>query len=154
VVILLTMLGIMLAIVLRMNADTDEQDRLVLQLCCLWVLMAVFHNSYDSILMLPVMVALWSEAQQLQRWSSEHIALWLLQFTLVLELPGLWWKLSNSFELSHYHWVGVFATHCDRLLVLGFFGWVAYRNRLPNATILGLPGVNGKTPKVTLAGLR
>ncbi len=55
---------------------------------------------------------------------------WVLQLAMVIELPGVWWKLSQAVDLSSFNWAGVFFSHFDRLLVLGLFIYLLNRARL------------------------
>jgi hypothetical protein len=94
-----SMLGGIGVIGLRGSAlERRQRDTIVLQLCCLWALMAVFHNSYDAIMLLPVMVGLYVLAVPGATMSNRcggTVALWVLQLALVLGIPGLWWRLSE-----------------------------------------------------------
>jgi hypothetical protein len=111
-----------------------QRDAVVLQLSCLWALMAVFHNPYDSILMLPVMMCLYSDAllrvSSDGRRSYDRLVLWCLQIALVVAIPGLWWKLTKRFDLSAYDFAGELISHFDRVLVIGLFAFIANRVRL------------------------
>jgi hypothetical protein len=115
----------------RLNAQ--QRDAAVLQLCCLWVLMSVFHNPYDTILLLPVLASLWwirvpHPSRSKQR--LDQTALWVLQLAMVVELPAVWWKLSKTIDLSAFNWAGVLLSNFDRLLVLGLFVYILNRVRL------------------------
>ncbi len=147
--ILLGLLGIICVIAWREGSLTPKQrDLFLLQLSSLWVLMAVFHNSYDSILMLPVMVALsisGSFRSSATKRSFDTLALWILQAALVLEIPGLWWKLGKRYDLSAYGSFGQLIGHLDRLMVIFFFFYLVKRvqsygsaQQLPPATRSGV----------------
>lgn len=113
--------------------NRPQRDAAVLSLCCLWLLMAVFHNPYDTVLLLPVFAALYAAALPrpfgARRWPEQAI-LAVLQLALVVELPGVWWKLSRAFDLSAVNWAGVLLAHFDRVLVVGLFVYVLWRTRL------------------------
>jgi hypothetical protein len=119
---------------LKSRLSRAERDAVVLQLCCLWLLMSAFHNPYDNILLLPVFAALWATARATHpSRSKEHqrtVLVWVLQLAMVVELPGLWWKLSQAARLSSFNWAGIFFSHFDRLLVLGLFIYLLNRVRL------------------------
>lgn len=117
----------------RTSLDTKQRDALVLQLTCLWCLLAVFHNPYDLILMLPVMAGFYSYMlPQVSRseWRQDVFALWLLQAALVAHVPGLWWKLARSVDVSGWNWAGQFLSHFDRVLIICFFVFIVNRLRL------------------------
>ncbi len=119
---------------LKSGPSRTERDALVLQLCCLWLLMSAFHNPYDNILLLPVLMGLWVVARATQPARSKErqskTLVWVLQLAMVIELPGVWWKLSQAVDLSSFNWAGVFFSHFDRLLVLGLFIYLLNRARL------------------------
>ena len=109
--------------------DARQRDLVILQLCCLWGLMAVFHNPYDSVLMLPVMVGLYSYVETAPSPAGRRharIALWVLQAALLIEIAGRWRALAKVVDLSAYQWFGTLLSQVDRLLVLGFFVFIAY----------------------------
>lgn len=112
--------------------DGRQRDLVILQLCCLWGLMAVYHYPYDSILMLPVMLGLYSYVETARSPSARsypghaRVALWILQAALVLEIAGRWRTLSKYFDLSGYDSFGALIAHFDRVLILGFFMFIAY----------------------------
>jgi ADP-heptose:LPS heptosyltransferase len=119
---------------LKSRLDKEARDAAVLQLCCLWVLMSVFHNPYDSTLLLPLMMGLWvapvaapAPSGSERRW--DRAWLWLLQLAMVVEVPALWWKLSKAYDLSAFGWAGALLAHVDRLLVLGLFIYIMNRVR-------------------------
>ncbi|HEX8493359.1 MAG TPA: glycosyltransferase family 87 protein [Pyrinomonadaceae bacterium] len=129
-IILLACVG--MAAWVKSKLDCRERNAVILQLCCLWLLMSVFHNPYDSILLLPVLMGLWpaSVRQPLEtkQWSNE-VALWVLQFAMVVELPTIWWKLSQTVDLSGFNWAGILLTHFDRVLLLYLFIHILNRVR-------------------------
>jgi hypothetical protein len=119
---------------LKSRLSHGQRDAAVLQLCCLWLLMSVFHNPYDTILLLPILMGLWPTASvphpsAIESWTAQA-ALWVLQLAMVLELPGIWWKLTKAYDLSAYNWVGVLFANFDRVLVLGLFVFILNRARL------------------------
>jgi hypothetical protein len=128
--IMLVLAAIIGLIGLRRNLVEERSgDQVMLQLCCLWGLIAVFHNPYDSILMLPVMMGLYAYARSTAAPSERlkaRIGLWVLQTALVLEVAGRWRTLSHYVDLSRYDLVGSLISHVDRVLVLGFFVFIAY----------------------------
>lgn len=129
-IVLLACVG--MAAWVKSKLDCRQRDAVILQLCCLWVLLSVFHNPYDSILLLPVFMGLWPAAvppPETRHWSNEA-ALWVLQLAMVVELPTLWWKLSQTFNLSGFNWAGILLTHFDRLLLLYLFIHILNRVRL------------------------
>lgn len=119
--------------VLKSRLSRHGRDVVILQLCCLWVLMSVFHNPYDTILLLPVLMCLWTTCvphpSGSKQW-TDRAALWVLQLAMVIELPGVWWKLSKSFDLSAFNWIGVLFANFDRVLVLALFVFILNRARL------------------------
>jgi hypothetical protein len=61
--------------------------------------MAVFHNPYDSILMLPVMFGLYSYVETAPSPAARRrarIALWVLQAALLIEIAGRWRALAKG----------------------------------------------------------
>ncbi|HEX7997126.1 MAG TPA: glycosyltransferase family 87 protein [Pyrinomonadaceae bacterium] len=118
---------------MKSRLSAGQRDAAVLQLCCLWLLMSVFHNPYDTILLLPLLVGLWVVSvpahANTKRWTDDA-ALWVLQLAMVLELPAVWWKLTKRFELSAFNWAGVVLENFDRLLVLILFVYILNRARL------------------------
>jgi hypothetical protein len=128
--IILGLAGIIGLVGLNKKLLVDRQgDLVILQLCCLWSLMAFYHNPYDSILMLPVMFGLYSYVKTAPSASARHqarVALWILQAALVLEVAGRWRTLSKYFDLSRYDAVGALISHFDRVLILGLFMFIAY----------------------------
>jgi hypothetical protein len=58
------------------------------------------HQSYDAVALLPLMLWLFAPTAVPHRVGASTSALqqrvfWLLQLTLVLGVPGIWWKLQN-----------------------------------------------------------
>lgn len=133
-VLLLALLGcIWLAAVIKSGLSRQQRDVVVLLLCCLWVLMSVFHNPYDSILLVPVLMALWVASVPhpfAPQRRHEQPLLWVLQMAMVIELPGVWWRLSQGRDLAAFNWAGAIMFHFDRLLVLSLFVYVLHRVRL------------------------
>ncbi len=111
----------------------QQRDAAVLQLCCLWLLMSVFHNPYDTILLLPLLMGLWvvsvPSPSGSKKW-TDGAALLVLQLAMIIEFPAVWWKLSKRFDLSAFNWAGVVLENVDRLLVLGLFIFILNRARL------------------------
>jgi hypothetical protein len=95
--------------------------------------MSVFHNPYDTILLLPLLMGLWAVSVPApfgaKRWTDEA-ALRVLQLAMIIELPAVWWKLSKRFDVSAFNWAGVVLENVDRLLVLGLFLFILNRARL------------------------
>jgi hypothetical protein len=122
-----------LVALLKSRLKRAQHDAAVLLLCCLWLLMSVFHNPYDTILLLPILMGLWAVAvphpAKPKLW-TDQAALWVLQLAMVLELPGIWWKLSKAYDLSAYNWAGALFANFDRVLVLGLFVFILNRARL------------------------
>jgi glycosyl transferase family 87 len=113
----------------RKLPEGRQRDLVMLQLCCLWSLTSVYHQTYDSILMLPVMFGLYSyieSAPSLDARRQARIALWVLQVELLIQVAGRWRALSQSIDLSAYAWFGTLLSQVDRLLVLCFFIFIAY----------------------------
>lgn len=132
--LLVVMLGCAASVaLLKSRLSTAQRDAAVMQLCCLWLLMSVFHNPYDTILLLPVLMGLWvvsvPHPARRRTW-ADRAALWVLQLAMVLELPGIWWKLSKAYDLSAYNWAGVLFSNFDRVLVLALFVFILNRARL------------------------
>jgi hypothetical protein len=134
---LILLLGCTLMVALmKSSLSRHERDRAVLQLCCLWLLMSVFHNPYDTILLLPVLVGLWAASVPHPAGSgrrTEQALMWVLQLAMVIELPAVWWKLSKTIDVAAYGWAGVILSNFDRLLVLGLFVYILNRVRLYGA---------------------
>lgn len=133
--LLLVLLLVCAALVgfLKSRLSRRVRDAAVLQLCCLWLLMSVFHNPYDTILLLPVLMCLGAACVPHPSGSKtwpDKAALWILQLAMVVELPGIWWKLSKTFELSAFNRVGVLFANFDRVLVLALFIFILNRARL------------------------
>lgn len=129
--LLLALLVTICVVALRRSALTRRQrDVVILQLSCLWVSMSVFHNPYDTVLLLPVMVGLWAmpapHPGASRRW-RDQLALWFLQVALVLELPGIWWKLEQRADVSRFAWAGWLMTNFDRVLIFCLFVYLAHR---------------------------
>jgi hypothetical protein len=126
-VILVLAGAVLLVAVKKARSDRRERDLVLLQLCSLFGLMAVFHNPYDSILLLPVMFGLYrtveTAASDFAR-RSARIALWILQAALLIEVAGRWRALSGRFGLSDYQLLGSLISQVDRLLLLGLFVFV------------------------------
>lgn len=133
-VLLVVLLGCAGALAfVKSRLSLAQRDAAILQLCCLWLLLSVFHNPYDTILLLPVLAGLWAASVPHPTRSKEwpdKTALLILQLAMVLELPGVWWKLSKAFDLSAFNWAGLLLSHVDRLLVLGLFIYILNRVRL------------------------
>jgi hypothetical protein len=132
--LLIVLLGCACAVAfVKSRLNVRERDAAILQLCCLWLLMSVFHNPYDTILLLPVLAGLWAASvphpSRSMHW-SDKTALWILQLAMVVELPGVWWKLSKTMDVSAFNWAGLLFSHIDRLLVLGLFIYILNRVRL------------------------
>lgn len=130
-VILLGCTGLVALIKCRLNSW--QRDMAVLQLCCLWMLMSVFHNPYDTVLLLPVFAGLWAMSLRHPSESGlwqDQAAMWVLQLAMVIELPAIWWRLSKITDVSSYNWAGVLLSNFDRLLVLGLFVFILNRVRL------------------------
>jgi Glycosyltransferase family 87 len=77
-------------------------DVLVLALCCAFATLALFHNSYDAVLLVPLLMWLcypWLESPSEPRLRSfapyDRLAVGVLQAALVIEIPGFVWKLTN-----------------------------------------------------------
>jgi hypothetical protein len=121
------------AALIKSRLSDWQRDVAVLQLCCLWMLMSVFHNPYDTVLLLPVFAGLWfvsvPHPAGAKRW-PDHVALWALQLAMVIELPAVWWKLSKVTSVTSYDWAGILLSNFDRLLVLGLFVFILNRVRL------------------------
>ena len=94
----------------------------LLPLTCLWTLMSVYHPAYDLVLLWPASVALSNWQARVRPRTLVVAALSAVQLALVVDIPGLWWKL-NGRVASPVH-AGIVAAgfqHFDRFLVLGLF---------------------------------
>ncbi len=116
----------------------EQRDAGILQLSCVWALMVMFHNSYDMILLLPVVAGLCAARGNPPSgpWlCRDRWALWLLQLALVVEIPGTWWKwmVKTQRNVSGYEWLGQMLLHFDRVLVLTLFLYLLLRIRTSGA---------------------
>jgi hypothetical protein len=132
--LLLVLLACVAAVAfVKSRLDSRERDAAIIQLCCLWLLMSVFHNPYDTILLLPVLAGLWAASVphplRSKSW-QDKTALLITQLVMVLELPGVWWKLSKTMNTDAFNPTGLLFAHVDRLLVLGLFIYILNRVRL------------------------
>jgi hypothetical protein len=94
----------------------------LLPLTCLWTLMSVYHATYDLVLLWPVAVAIavWLKDQRPQ--PIVLATLGAVQGALLVDIPGLWWKLNGRPPLTpRESGLGIAIQHFDRLLVLGIF---------------------------------
>jgi hypothetical protein len=97
----------------------------LLPLTCLWTLMSVYHASYDLVLLWPVTVAFSNWQGHVRPHAVLLAAIAFIQLALLVDIPGLWWRL-NGRPVSSDH-EGALATailHFDRLLVLALFATV------------------------------
>lgn len=125
----LVLAGVILLVAVSMrHADRRERDLLLLQLCSLWGLMAVFHNPYDSILMLPVVFGLYKTIEigrsEKVRQTANRV-LWIVQAALIIDVAGRWRTVSNWLQLSDYELLGALSSHFDRALILTLFVFIA-----------------------------
>jgi Glycosyltransferase family 87 len=77
----------------------ERPDMLMLSVCCAFAVLGVPHSTYDVVLLLPVMLWLyepWVAPQPDEHSNSRRTMFWLLQATLVLEIPGLAYKLTPA----------------------------------------------------------
>jgi Protein of unknown function (DUF2029). len=130
VVVIAMFAGIVVIALDSQNRGQKHFQTTLLQLTCLWSLLAVFHNSYDLVLMVVVVAALCSETfpRPFSESARFDLALfWFLQIALVVEIAGLWWKLSKRIDLSS----GLLSlpAHFDRILCAFAFLFVLHRVR-------------------------
>ena len=114
----------------------------LLQLTCLWSLLAVFHNSYDLILLVVVLAAFCGEdfPRPAERPRFDLAVFWFLQMAMVLEIGGLWWKLSKRIDLSAplLSW----PSHFNRVLCLLAFLFVVNRVRMARTAQQRMPAID------------
>jgi len=94
----------------------------LLPLTCLWTLMSVYHATYDLVLLWPAAVAtaVWLDDPRPQPIALATLA--AVEGALLIDIPGLWWKLNGRPPvILHESAVGIAIHHFDRLLVLGIF---------------------------------
>lgn len=107
--------------------------------CCAWGLLAVFHGSYDGILLLPAMCRLgfgFGASTEAGR-SPDVMVAGLAQLALMAEVPGLAWKLGIGQDTV----AGAAMFHADRLLVVALFVFLLWRDWPREAVAREVPGV-------------
>jgi alpha-1,2-mannosyltransferase len=129
--VILVLLCIIGVAALRMDSGAPNQrDTIVLQLFCLWDLIAVYHSPYDSVIMLPVVVGLYLAALgDPSTYSRGSILLWIVQLALVIEVPFLGWKLSEYGHPLSVGYLRAVLAHFDRMLLIVVCCYVLYLNR-------------------------
>jgi hypothetical protein len=109
---------------------------ILLSLCCVFALLALPHSVYDIVLLLPV--ALWlhgaSRPSATVAWSkhatSKWIVFWLLQAALVLEVPGIAYKLTGHSRAALPLLTGV-----DTAIVAVVFAYLLWTARVRTARL-------------------
>jgi hypothetical protein len=97
----------------------------LLPLTCLWTLMSVYHAAYDLVLLWPATIALWSWQLRARAGAGVIAALSVLQFALVIDIPGLWWKAAGRPRSPVFEGFGPAALqHFDRFLVVALFATI------------------------------
>lgn len=126
--------------------NSGQAEITILHLSCLWALLAVFHNSYDFVLMVVVMAGLYCEASSRTATRTSRypqIIFWLIQMALVIDVAGVWWKLSKRIDFSGV--IGQLLSHSDRILCALVFvlilnrmrlAWIAHRRGLVREQLL------------------
>src|SRR5205823_4025631 len=101
-----------------------QRTLFLLPLTCLWTLMSIYHPIYDLILLWPVSMSILQWHGGVRAKTVVLGAFTALQLALLVDIPGLWWKLNGRpLPTSPLH-EGFMATavqHVDRLLVLVLF---------------------------------
>ncbi len=127
-ILLTTAAAILWVAVVKRRSEPRERDLLLLQLCCLWALMAVFHNPYDSILMLPVVFGLYKAAESSlseRARKTATVLLWIVQAAMIIDVAGRWRTIRSWFQLTGYESLGSLISQFDRVLVLSLFVVIA-----------------------------
>jgi len=118
--------ALILLVLAHRRMSAANRALFLLPLTCLWTLMSVYHPAYDLVLLWPVLVA-WSKWQvQVRRPGAIVVAAAAaVQLALIVDIPGLWWKLNGRVMFTdHDGLIATAAQHFDRLLVLALFAAV------------------------------
>jgi glycosyl transferase family 87 len=111
-----------LLVVVSRRISRDSRVLFLLPLTCVWTLMSVYHPTYDLVLLWPAAVAIAAWISDRRPQAAVAIALLAVQLALVVDVPGLWWKLSGRpFPAPDDGWLTAAMMHFDRLLVVGIF---------------------------------
>ena len=150
IVIIGLLAGIALIAWERHRRGLKHSQLMLLSLTCLWSLLAVFHNSYDLILMVIMLAALCSDHFPRSSASTRFdlAVFWFLQVAMVLEISGLWWKLAKRIDLSAA-WLS-WPAHFDRVLCLFAFLFVANRVRTARFARQNVPAIDNCLPDPSL----
>jgi hypothetical protein len=111
-----------LMVVVSRRMSAHDRVRFLLPLTCVWTLMSVYHPVYDSVLLWPTLVAMSSWQSGGRPKSIVVAAICAMQFVMVVDIPGLWWKLNGrpASPIPGGLIVGAIQ-HFDRLLVIALF---------------------------------
>ncbi len=111
-----------LLVVVSRRISRDSRVLFLLPLTCVWTLMSVYHPTYDLVLLWPAAVAIAASIADRRPPAAVVGALLAAQLALVVDVPGLWWKLSGRpFPVPDAGWLTAALVHFDRLLVVGVF---------------------------------
>ncbi|HEX7796624.1 MAG TPA: glycosyltransferase family 87 protein [Vicinamibacterales bacterium] len=102
--------------------STANRSLFLLPLTCLWTLMSVYHAAYDLVLLWPATIALWSWQLRARAGAGVIAVLAALQLALIVDIPGLWWKVAGRPESPAFEgWGPAVLQHFDRFLVVALF---------------------------------
>ena len=111
----------MLVVVSR-RMSRPNRALFLLPLTCLWTLMSVYHPTYDLVMLWPAMTALSTWYSDTRAKPLAVGALLAIQLVLVVDVPGLWWKLNGRpFPVGDHGLLTTAILHFDRLLVSALF---------------------------------
>lgn len=118
VFVIATLVGIAVA---SRSMRPRERILVLLPLTTSWSLMSVYHNIYDLVMIWPSIAAV-SVWQLSERGRALRVAaLAALQGALVIDIPGLAWKLNGRGPLPSENLLQTLVAHFDRLLILAAF---------------------------------
>ena len=130
---------LVLLIVAYRRMSPANRALFLLPLTCLWTLMSVYHPTYDMVLLWPVSVAMSNWQAHLRPRAIVVAAVVAVQLALVVDIPGLWWKLNGRSPIVAEGTVGAAIQHVDRLLVLALFAaLIAVSSRWQSAGVSSL----------------
>jgi len=113
--------SLLLLVVASRRMNRAGRALFVLPLTCLWTLMSVYHPAYDFVLLWPVAVAISVCVADVSRKAVVLGAIAAVQLVLVVDVPGLWWKLNGRPAPHAYGLLTTAVMHFDRLLVVALF---------------------------------
>lgn len=107
-----------------------SRDLEVLALCAGWTLLVVFHNAYDTVLLLPAVILLWQGWRDRGPTARQDFrAFVVLQAGLILQVPTIWWRLNHWYGIDDPALLHATLPHVDRVLMLGAFAYLVARIR-------------------------